>query len=196
MAGPYKVFLSAVTSEFGVIRDRIAADLRSRGLLVSVQSDFRARPGVDTLLDLLHNHIHECDAVVCIIGKESGRSPETNDANRYAHILPSDITEASYTRWELFLGRHYKKQMFYFLAAEAMPENWPAPAAPDGQYAYVQHLKQLGVHRVPFAHPSDLRAEVMCIAWPLYTQERPIVLPYPSLGGLSRGVSNSSRIYA
>ena len=40
-AAEFRIFLSAVTSEFGRARDALAADLRSRGLLVRVQSDFR-----------------------------------------------------------------------------------------------------------------------------------------------------------
>jgi hypothetical protein len=37
----FRIFLSAVTSEFGKTRDELAADLRSREALLRVQSDFR-----------------------------------------------------------------------------------------------------------------------------------------------------------
>ena len=46
----FRVFLSTVTSEFGRARDALAADLRSRGLLVRVQSDFRQEAEADTTL--------------------------------------------------------------------------------------------------------------------------------------------------
>jgi hypothetical protein len=41
-----RVFLSAVSSEFGQARDRLAADLRSHGAFVSVQSDFRSERAI------------------------------------------------------------------------------------------------------------------------------------------------------
>src|SRR5580693_8750475 len=66
-AKKFTVFLSAVSNEFGKVRDRIAADLRSRGLTVKVQSDFRAEADADTVLALLHNYIRDCDAVVCVV---------------------------------------------------------------------------------------------------------------------------------
>ena len=37
----FRIFLSAVTSEFGKARDELAADLRSREAQLRVQSDFR-----------------------------------------------------------------------------------------------------------------------------------------------------------
>jgi len=71
----FRIFLSAVTSEFGQARDALAADLRSRGLLVKVQSDFRQEAGSDTTLRKLHDYIRDCSAVICIIGTRSGACP-------------------------------------------------------------------------------------------------------------------------
>jgi hypothetical protein len=53
--GDFRVFISAVTSEFGKIRAAVASDLRSRDLLVKVQDDFRLGLGADTLLRKLYN---------------------------------------------------------------------------------------------------------------------------------------------
>ena len=71
-AAEFRVFLSAVTSEFGRARDALAADLRARGLLVGVQSDFRQEAGADTTLRKLHDEIRDCAAVVCVVGMRSG----------------------------------------------------------------------------------------------------------------------------
>jgi len=70
----FRVFLSAVTSEFGKARDALAADLRSRETLLQVQSDFRQEPGSDTTLKKLHDYISECSAVVCFIGNPAASS--------------------------------------------------------------------------------------------------------------------------
>jgi hypothetical protein len=65
MAADFRIFLSAVTSEFGTARDALAADLRSRDTLVRVQSDFRQEADSDTTLKKLHDYIRDCSAVDC-----------------------------------------------------------------------------------------------------------------------------------
>jgi hypothetical protein len=65
----FRIFLSAVTSEFGKARDELAADLGSREALLKVQRDFRQEAESDTTLRKLHNYIHDCSAVVCVIGR-------------------------------------------------------------------------------------------------------------------------------
>ena len=74
-AGEFRIFISAVTSEFGKARDALAADLRSRDTLVRVQSDFRQETGSDTTLKKLHDYIRDCSAVVAVIGGRSGACP-------------------------------------------------------------------------------------------------------------------------
>jgi hypothetical protein len=92
----FRVFLSAVTSEFGKVRDALGADLLSRELLLRLQSDFRQEAGSDTTLKKLHAYIRDCSAVVCVIGKRSGALPPpaaltllgaTNHASRIAGNL-------------------------------------------------------------------------------------------------------------
>src|SRR4051812_32467209 len=126
MAVQFRIFLSAVTSEFGKARNALAADLRSRGLLVRVQSDFRQEARADTTLRKLHDYIRDCAAVVCVIGTRSGACPTSAEAARFAHMLPSGITEASYTQWEFFFGRHYRRRLSIYIAADYVPDQ-PVP---------------------------------------------------------------------
>jgi len=95
MAADFHVFLSAVTSEFGLARDVLANDLQARDLQLRVQRSFRQEPGADTLLRLLHDYIRDCGAVVCVIGARSGACPSPAEAATFAHLLPPRITEAS-----------------------------------------------------------------------------------------------------
>jgi hypothetical protein len=89
----FRIFLSAVTSEFGRARDAVAADLRSREALLRVQSDFRQEAGSDTTLKKLHDYIRDCSAVACVIGKRSSALPPPKAAEPFAHMLPSGIAK-------------------------------------------------------------------------------------------------------
>ena len=91
MAGAFRVFLSAVTSEFGTARDAVANDLQARDIGLRVQRSFRQEPGADTLLRLLHDYIRDCDAVVCVIGARSGACPSPAAAAEFGTVLPVTI---------------------------------------------------------------------------------------------------------
>jgi len=71
----FRVFLSAVTSEFGLARDALAKDLGARETLVRVQDSFRAEATADTLLRLLHDYVRGCSALVCVLGTRGGTCP-------------------------------------------------------------------------------------------------------------------------
>ena len=116
MPAEFRVFLSAVTSEFGAARGAVAADLRSRGTLVRVQSDFRQEAASDTTLKKLHDYIRDCSAVVCLIGTRSGACPPPFAAAPFQDMLPMGISEASYTQWEFFFARHYKRRLSIYIA--------------------------------------------------------------------------------
>src|SRR5689334_9239284 len=112
----FRIFVSAVTNEFGKARDAVAADLRARGLAVKVQSDFRQEGDADTTLRKLHDYIAGCAAVICIMGTRSGACPPTAAAQPFAGLLPEGISEASYTQWELFFARHHRRKWFIYIA--------------------------------------------------------------------------------
>lgn len=64
---PFRVFISAVSSEFQHARSTLASDLRALGLEVRVQEDFRQEIDADTTLQKLHNYIRDCDAVIYVL---------------------------------------------------------------------------------------------------------------------------------
>jgi Tetratricopeptide repeat/Domain of unknown function (DUF4062) len=68
----FRLFLSAVSSEFTAARDTLAASLRAREMHIAVQSDFRQQEAADTTLRKLHDYIRDCSAVVCVMGTRSG----------------------------------------------------------------------------------------------------------------------------
>ena len=107
----FRVFLSAVSSEFGTVRDALANDLQSHDLIVRVQRSFRYDDNAETLLHKLRNYIETCHVVIFLIGSRSGAGfPTAVEAERFRDDLPQGITEASYTQWEMLFARHFGKK--------------------------------------------------------------------------------------
>jgi tetratricopeptide (TPR) repeat protein len=191
-----KIFVSAVTSEFGKLRDALAADLRARGHTVRVQSDFTQSSDSETLLGRLAEYIRDCHAVICIVGKRCGASPPPRAVERFPEILPRTVKEASYTQWEFFLARHYRRRPYVYLARDDyVPDE--SPRSGDGvdlQAAYADFLKKTdGVQYGPFSNIDQLARAVFkdlpeLAPEPVPAQHgKPIILPYPSIGPLFKG---------
>ena len=185
----FRVFLSAVSSEFGSARDMLAASLRSRDLLLRVQSDFHQEAAADTTLRKVHDHIRDCSAVVCIIGQRSGAMPPAASAAPFAHMLPPGVTEASYTQWEFFFARHYRRRLSLYIATDAWTPDRPTPAndRTDLQAALIEHVKQQGLDRDSFGTADRLGLLVLKEDWPHEKPAKPVLLPYASLGELFIG---------
>jgi hypothetical protein len=113
------IFLSAVTSEFGVARDQLAKDLHAaKKFEVWVQEEFAPEGGGKTMLGALDNYIKGCNTVYCVVGKRSGEIPPTRAAAPFADQLPKELDEASYTQWEYILARHYRTDVVIFRAVD------------------------------------------------------------------------------
>jgi hypothetical protein len=158
-----RIFISAVTSEFGKARDAVASDLRARGHEVTVQSDFKQSPDSETLLGNLADYIRDCHAVVCIVGKRCGACPPARAAKRLTVVLPEDIKEASYTQWEFFLARYFKRRPYLYIASDShRPDQDTAEGDhADLQNTYVEFLKADGVHYTGFSDVNELRIAVL-----------------------------------
>jgi tetratricopeptide (TPR) repeat protein len=187
----FRVFISAATSEFGAARNALAADLRARGLIVKVQSDFRQEELSDTTLKKLHDYIRDCSAVICVIGKRSGACPPPAAAAPFAHMLPNGIGEGSYTQWEFFFARQYRRRLSIYIANEDYVPDESAPTSkdfPDLQRALIKHIvDEQGLDRSYFSNIDQLSRAVLKEHWPNKRAGKPIVLPYTSLGHLFKG---------
>jgi tetratricopeptide (TPR) repeat protein len=186
----FRVFLSAVTSEFGRARDALGADLRSREILLRVQSDFRQEWESDTTLKKLHDYIRDCSAVVCVIGKRSGAVPPSAAAGSFNHMLPPGIPTASYTQWEFFFARHFRRRLSVYIATDDYePDREPASHDdPTLQQAFVTHIvEEQGLDRSYFPDEDQLARAVLKEDWPKKRLHKPFALPYLSLGSLFKG---------
>ena len=84
-----------------------------------------------TTLKKLHDYIRDCSAVVCVIGARSGACPPPAAGVRFCDMLPPGISEASYTQWEFFFARHYRRWLSIYIAkADYLPDQHPTPPAP------------------------------------------------------------------
>jgi hypothetical protein len=199
MAAESRVFLSAVTSEFGSARRELRKDFGTRRMDVATQEELSHLTGAGTLLALLDVHIRDCKAVVCVIGRRSGGSfPTVSEAAAYAGLLPPEMPRASYTQWEFLLARRHGRPMIVLCPA---PDCVQPPdvadadlAAPDDtalQAAFFRYIEALGVPRIPFSDTNGLCRAVMRQPWvaaaPVAAAEMPVVLPYPSIGSLFKG---------
>ncbi len=187
----FPVFLSAVSNEFGSARDWLASDLQSHDVPHRIQRSFRHDGQADTLLHKLANYIERCGTVVCLIGRRSGTGfPQPGEAEAFRHCLPPGIAEASYTQWEFFFARHFKRRCLVFFATDSLKPDTETP--PDGdradlQAAFVAYVQTLGLQWASVGNAGDYRAEALKELLHHERIPKPIILPYPSLGTLFKG---------
>ena len=75
----FRIFLSAVTSEFGRARDAVAADLRSREALLRVQSDFRQKD-TSMMLPAASSEMHQMAHTKKAVKKRAGQVADAKGA--------------------------------------------------------------------------------------------------------------------
>jgi len=185
-----RVFLSAVTREFGSARDRLANRLHGARIGVMVQREFLQSGGALTLLRKLHDHIKDCATVVCLIGTRAGHSPTEIEAAELSAelpgILPAGIDRASYTQWEFFLGRHYRRRMLNYRATDKFERDTTADADP-AQAAFLTWLEQHGIDLTPVDSAGDFQAEAMAALQGFDGGPKPVHPDIHSIGELFTG---------
>jgi hypothetical protein len=153
-----KIFLSAVSSEFGPYRDELRADLTRQNVEVKVQEDFKDLGGLT--LDKLDAYIVQCDGVIHLVGEMTGampfkvdRSALTAKYHDLAATLPTlyerlqNPDGVSYTQWEAWLALYHGKLLFIALADKTAPragEFAPTQASRDAQARHLSCLQRAG----------------------------------------------------
>jgi len=95
---PFRIFLSAASSEFRSARNELTDDFGARDVLVLVQEQFVPGCRVHTLLEALDDYIAGCTTVICVIGRRSGACPTAAEAAPFAHLLSDGVSQASYSQ--------------------------------------------------------------------------------------------------
>jgi tetratricopeptide (TPR) repeat protein len=170
-----KVFLSAVSDEFGDYRDQLRSDLTRHNVEVKVQEDFKDYGGVT--LDKLDLYIKACDAVVHLVGDMAGsiakpasikwivgKHPEI--AEKLPPLLEplEKAVGISYTQWEAWLALYHGKLLFIAKADATAPRGAkyvPTEASRASQQAHLQRLS--AIERYPgctFTNPADLAKHI------------------------------------
>jgi len=110
-----KLFLSCVSDEFGVYRDKLRRALTRPNVEVKIQEDFKALGG-DTL-SMLEEYIKQCEAVVHFAGDMTGLAPAGSSVEDLLARRPDleaklakkgmareALAALSYTQWEAWLA--------------------------------------------------------------------------------------------
>lgn len=155
-----RVFLSAVTSELGQHRSRLALELRRRGLDVVVQDDFRQHGG--TLLEKLKKSINTCDAVICLIGHAYGAEPPIDNRNRG--------DRRSYTQWEFTFAfeqhKSHRMPLLVYLKSNSQEGSFVQNVEESRlQSEFRDYVIETGLDREPLSSEDDLVIRVLQQDW-------------------------------
>ena len=112
--GSQTIFISGVSSEFGILRDKIAGDLLHKGHIVHNQSGFDVEDA--SVIEKLERKIVASNAVIFLIGSRCGSFPPIKAETKYKQLRPRGIKQASYTQWEYLLAEKHGVPIYRFSA--------------------------------------------------------------------------------
>jgi len=185
----FRVFLSAVASEFRSACGSLATILRARGMQVGTPADLEDADAA-VALRKLHDYIRDCSAVVCIIGRRSGPVPSEAAAQPFSTMLPAGIDRASYAQWAFFFARRHRKRISLYLADDAyVPDLAPGSDVeiPQLQQRFIEYLRSEGLSPTSFSSVTQLEFQVKMDDWPPPASvDQPI--PPPISGGEKQSV--------
>ena len=109
-----RIFISAVTSEFGTSRQLVANVLSRLGYDPVWQDIFGTEPG--DLRQVLREQIDDCDGLIQLVGRGYGAEPPTVDA---------EFGRVSYTQFEFLYARARGKKTWLIFADEGCTRDRP-----------------------------------------------------------------------
>lgn len=190
-----RVYVSAVSKEFETHRRLLTKSLSSFGIEVVAAESF----GADHFLTLgqLESAISECDAVIHLIGLDTGNCPEFKELEAFLRTR-ADISERlmasqelstgnrellSFTQWEYHFALQNCVPIFPFVADYVRDERTAREnEAFDRQIQHLRSVQRSSQYSV-FRSPEDLVIQAQRV---LQTR-RPTNLPVASLGNLFKG---------
>ncbi|MBC8117074.1 MAG: tetratricopeptide repeat protein, partial [Candidatus Saccharimonas sp.] len=201
-----RLFLSAVTDPYELLRSRLAEHLRPGGFEVRHQREF-VEVGKNTLVKLALFIEHESDVVLHLVGSKAGSVPPAEVTNvflrhcgeaalrqRFPRLFEADaFRRLTYTQWEAWLGLFYEKHVVVYQADDATGTVEPAGTSP---MPIAEHLALL---QPECGYPVKFRDEDELVEYKLvppltrilnqgtHHQQRPWHLPYSALGELFIG---------
>jgi nucleoside phosphorylase len=100
------IFICGVSHEFGSFRDAVEVEVQKKGCFADNQPGFE--PDYRTVEEMLRRRLHDCDAVIHLVGFRFGAEP-----------LPASAPRRSYTQMEFHIAREMGKPIYVFLSNEA-----------------------------------------------------------------------------
>ena len=191
------LFLSTVSSEFSMLRRRLAnLCQRTKKCQVRHQDDFFHR-GVKTLQKLVEE-VQESTLVIHLIGAQSGWCIPVDQATAFLddekhgdfQLRFADVAQQARegnlpaTQWEAWLGLYFGKRLISF--------QLKTPDMDDLQKKHVERLNTIEEHPDKVDDLEEMVDEIVgsLITLGLFTAEhvrRPIHLPFASIGTLFKG---------
>lgn len=130
------IFLSGVSHEFGSFRDAVVIEVPKKGCFADNQPGFP--PDHRTVEEMLRCRLHDCDAVIHLVGFRFGAEPKDR---------PASAPRRSYTQMEFHIAREMQKPIYVFLSNEARLRDAPMPdeASEDAELAALQRAHRQAV---------------------------------------------------
>lgn len=136
------VFLSAATDDLETWRNVLDAAFRRSGFQVYTQKKSLGVTG-GGVLDLLRQHLDECDYVVHLAGVAFGSEPELPP------FPDHPLFRCSYTQFEYYYAHINKKQVLACVCSKAFPyESFVEKGTTDAERQQRIHLQELHRQRV------------------------------------------------
>jgi tetratricopeptide (TPR) repeat protein len=198
------VFVSAASSEFRPLRERLAAMLLRSGINVEHQEIF-PQTSTDTVRKL-GDLVRACPLLVHVVGHDGGSVANATAVADLLDGIPAhellshvpdlrarlgDFSGVSYTQWEAWLALHHRVPMLVYAVADAREPGTQALKDTFGQRGHLERLSVARRHPEYCTDEADFVGKILADVHRHFGVSPPAIkpqnLPYPSLGTLFKG---------